>query len=45
MDPENFATHYTLAQLNFKLRIPQKGYEAAEKTRCAASTRWSSARC
>src|SRR2546423_2077855 len=29
IDPENFAAHYTLAKLNFKLRIPQKGYEAA----------------
>jgi tetratricopeptide (TPR) repeat protein len=29
IDPQNFAAHYTLAQLNFKLRIPQKGYEAA----------------
>jgi tetratricopeptide (TPR) repeat protein len=30
LDPENFAAHYTLAKLNFKLRIPQKGYESAE---------------
>jgi tetratricopeptide (TPR) repeat protein len=29
LDPESFAAHYTLAKLNFKLRIPQKGYEAA----------------
>jgi tetratricopeptide (TPR) repeat protein len=28
--PESFAAHYTLAQLNFKLRIPQKGYEEAQ---------------
>jgi tetratricopeptide (TPR) repeat protein len=28
--PENFAAHYTLAQLNFKLRIPKKGYEEAQ---------------
>jgi tetratricopeptide (TPR) repeat protein len=35
LQPDNFATHYTLAQLNFKLRIPQKGYEAAENAlRC-----------
>lgn len=35
LDPESFAAHYTLAQLNFKLRIPQKGYEAAERAlRC-----------
>jgi tetratricopeptide (TPR) repeat protein len=31
LDPESFAAHFTLAQLNFKLRIPQKGYEAAER--------------
>jgi tetratricopeptide (TPR) repeat protein len=31
VEPESFAAHYTLAQLNFKLRIPQKGYEAAER--------------
>jgi len=35
LDPDSFAAHYTLAQLNFKLRIPQKGYEAAERAlRC-----------
>jgi len=34
MDPESFAAHYTLAKLNFKLRIPQKGYEAAKKALC-----------
>lgn len=35
MDPDNFAAHYTLAQLNFKLRIPQKGYEASQRAlRC-----------
>jgi tetratricopeptide (TPR) repeat protein len=28
--PDSFAAHFTLAQLNFKLRIPQKGYQAAE---------------
>jgi tetratricopeptide (TPR) repeat protein len=28
--PESFAAHYTLAQLNFKLRIPQRGYEEAQ---------------
>jgi len=38
MDPENFAAHYTLAQLNFKLRIPQKGYEAAQKALKSIST-------
>jgi tetratricopeptide (TPR) repeat protein len=30
LQPDNFAAHYTLAQLNFKLRIPQKGYAAAQ---------------
>jgi tetratricopeptide (TPR) repeat protein len=35
LDPDSFAAHYTLAQLRFKLRVPQKGYEAAEKAlRC-----------
>src|SRR5437016_3558170 len=29
LDPDSFAAHYTLAQLNFKMRIPAKGYEAA----------------
>ncbi len=33
LDDDSFAAHYTLAQLNFKLRIPQKGYEAAERAR------------
>jgi tetratricopeptide (TPR) repeat protein len=33
LDEDSFAAHYTLAQLNFKLRIPQKGYEAAERAR------------
>ena len=31
LDPESFAAHFTLAQLNFKLRIPKKGYAAAER--------------
>jgi len=31
LDPESFAAHFSLAQLNFKLRIPQKGYEAASQ--------------
>lgn len=31
LDPESFAAHFTLAKLNFKLRIPQKGYEAAQR--------------
>jgi tetratricopeptide (TPR) repeat protein len=33
LDPESFAAHFTLAQLNFKLRIPKKGYEAADRAR------------
>src|SRR5437870_11877247 len=28
LDQNSFAAHFTMAQLNFKLRIPQKGYEA-----------------
>ena len=38
LDADSFAAHYTLAQLNFKLRIPQKGYEAAERARQTAVT-------
>jgi tetratricopeptide (TPR) repeat protein len=38
LQPESFAAHFTLAQLNFKLRIPQKGYDAArEALRCATT--------
>jgi tetratricopeptide (TPR) repeat protein len=33
LEPDSFAAHYTLAQLNFKLRIPIKGYEEAELAR------------
>jgi tetratricopeptide (TPR) repeat protein len=34
--PDSFAGHYLVAQLNFKLRIPQKGYAAAERAlQCA----------
>jgi len=33
LDDDSFPAHYTLAQLNFKLRIPQKGYEASERAR------------
>ena len=29
--PDNFAAHFLLAQLNFKLRIPQTGYLEAER--------------
>ena len=31
LDPDSFAAHYTLAQLNFKLRTPKPGYEAARR--------------
>ncbi len=38
IQPDSFAAHYTLAQLNFKLRIPQKGFAAAEQAlRCVAT--------
>jgi tetratricopeptide (TPR) repeat protein len=29
--PDSFIAHYTLAQLSFKLRTPQPGYEAAQR--------------
>ena len=36
LQPDSFAAHFTLAQLNFKLRIPEKGYAAAKDAlRCA----------
>ncbi len=38
LQPDSFAAHYTLAQLNFKLRIPRKGYAAAEDALHCAST-------
>jgi tetratricopeptide (TPR) repeat protein len=38
LQPDSFAAHYTLAQLNFKLRIPQKGYAAAEHALRCVST-------
>ena len=38
LEQDSFAAHFTLAQLNFKLRIPQKGYEAAEHARRCVST-------
>jgi tetratricopeptide (TPR) repeat protein len=38
LEPDSFAAHYTLAQLSFKLRIPEKGYqEAAEALRCTSN--------
>ena len=38
LQPDGFAAHFTLAQLYLKLRIPQKGYEAAELARQTACT-------
>ena len=38
LQPNSFAAHYTLAQLNFKLRIPQKGYAASEQALRCVST-------
>jgi hypothetical protein len=38
LQPNSFAAHFTLAQLNFKLRIPAKGYASArEALRCAST--------
>jgi tetratricopeptide (TPR) repeat protein len=38
LQPGSFAAHFTLAQLNFKLRIPKKGYDSArEALRCATT--------
>ena len=31
LDENSFAAHFLMAQLHFKLRIPQKGYEAAKR--------------
>lgn len=38
LNPASFAAHFALAQLNFKLRTPQKGYVAAERARKCIST-------
>jgi tetratricopeptide (TPR) repeat protein len=38
LQPDSFAAHYTLAQLNFKLRIPQKGYAASQHALRCVST-------
>jgi tetratricopeptide (TPR) repeat protein len=38
LDHDSFAAHFTLAQLSFKLRTPQKGYAAAKLAlRCATT--------
>jgi len=38
LQPDSFAAHFTLAQLNFKLRIPEKGYAAAKDALRSATT-------
>jgi hypothetical protein len=38
LERDSFAAHFCLAQLNFKLRIPRKGYEAAELARQCIGT-------
>src|SRR5262245_23597241 len=38
LEKDSFAAHFTLAQLNFKLRIPKKGYEASEQARRCTMT-------
>lgn len=38
LEQDNFAANYALAQLNFKLRIPKKGYAAAEQARKCTRT-------
>jgi len=38
LDPANFYAHFKLAQFYFKLRVPQKGYEEAERALRCAST-------
>lgn len=38
LDPDSFAAHFTLAQLSFKLRIPEKGYQEANAAlRCTCN--------
>ena len=38
LEPDSFASHLLLAELNFRLRIPQRGYrEAEEALRCAVT--------
>lgn len=39
LQPANFLAHYLLSQLNFDLRIPQKGYEQAERALRHAASR------
>lgn len=37
-DPSNFYAHFKMAQFQFKLRVPRKGYENAQRAlRCASN--------
>jgi|SRR5262245_16968485 len=38
LDEHSFAAHFIMAQLSFKLRIPQKGYDAAKRALQCVST-------
>ncbi|MFB3920806.1 MAG: hypothetical protein ACE145_03745 [Terriglobia bacterium] len=38
LDPGNFHAHFKLGQLYFKLRVPQKGYEAAQRALACATS-------
>jgi tetratricopeptide (TPR) repeat protein len=38
LEPENFYAHFKLGQLFFKLRIPQRGYEAMSRSLDCASS-------
>jgi tetratricopeptide (TPR) repeat protein len=38
LEPENFYAHFKLGQLFFKLRVPQRGYEAMSRALDCAST-------
>lgn len=38
LDPSSFYAHFKLAQFYFKLRVPMKGYEEAERSLKCAST-------
>ena len=38
LEPENFYAHFKLGQLFFKLRVPQRGYEAMQRALGCATT-------
>ena len=38
LEPGNFYAHFKLGQLYFKLRVPQKGYEQADRALACASS-------